>query len=95
MLAERAPDPRRLDRTAPERQHRRPLVLQRGERRLRLEDAELDFAALLEQLRDRLPGRALELTVEIDEPAPEPRRDLRAERRLARAHEPDERDVPV
>jgi hypothetical protein len=95
MLAERAADPGRLDRAAPEGQHSRALVLQRRECRLRLEDAELDLAALLEQLRDRLSGCALELPVEVDEPAAEPRRDLRAERRLARAHESDESDVPV
>jgi hypothetical protein len=33
--------------------------------------------------------------VEVDEASPEPLRDLPAEGGLARAHEADERDVPV
>ncbi len=70
-------------------------MLERRDRRLGLEHPELDLAALLEQLGQRASGRALELAVEVDEPPAEPARDLRAERRLARAHEADERDVPV
>jgi len=95
LLAQRPPDARRLDRAAPERQNRRPLVLERLDRRVSLEHAELGLPSLLEQLRHRLPGRLRNLAVEVDEPPAEPLRDLGAERRLARAHEADERDVPV
>src|SRR5207244_4181831 len=41
LLAQRPPDARRLDRAAPERQNRRPLVLERLDRRVSLEHAEL------------------------------------------------------
>jgi hypothetical protein len=37
----------------------------------------------------------LDLAVEIDQPAPEPPGDLGSEGRLPRAHEADQRDVPV
>ena len=95
MLAKRLADPRRLDCPSTEREHRRTLVLERRERGLGLEQAELDLAPCLEQLRNRLARRTLELAVEIDEPPPEPVGDLEAKRALAGAHEPDERDVPV
>ena len=95
MLGQRAADARRLDCAAAEREHRRPLVLECPDRRLGLEHAKLDLPALLEDLGQRTPRGALELAVEVDEPPAEPLRDLGAERRLARAHEADERDVPV
>ena len=84
-----------LDRAAAERDHRGPCVGQRLERHLGLELAELGLAALAKDVRDRLPERALELAVEVDEPPAEPLGSLRAERRLARAHEADEREMPV
>ena len=95
VLAQRLADPRRFDCPASQREHRRSLVLERRQRGRRLEHSELDLAPLLEQLRDRLPRRALELTVEVHQPPPQPLRDLHSERALPRAHEPDERDVPV
>jgi hypothetical protein len=94
-LVQRAPDRLGLDRAAAERDHRRPLVAQSRERRLGLQDPELRLAALREDLRDRLTQRALQLAVEVDEAAPQPIGDLRAERRLARAHEAHERDVAI
>ena len=95
MLAQRAPDRLGLDRAAAERDHRGRPAGKRLERGLGLELAELRLAALAEDLRDRLPQRLLELAVEVDEPPAEPLGNLRAERRLARAHEADEREVPV
>ena len=95
VLTQRPPDARSLDGSASEREHGRPFVLQGRDRRLRLEHTELDLAALLEELRDRLTHGPLELPVEVHEPAPEKLRELGAELALARAHEPDQRDVPV
>jgi hypothetical protein len=94
-LAQRAPDRLGLDRAAAERDDGRPFVAQRLECRLGLEHAKLGLTALAEDLRDRLPQRALELAVEVDEPAPQPLGHLHPERRLARAHEADEGKVPV
>jgi hypothetical protein len=71
------------------------LVPQHRDGRLGLQRAKLRLPTLLEQLGNCLAGRSLELPVEVDEPAPEPFCHLRAERRLARAHEADERDVTV
>ena len=95
VLAKRAADRLGLDRATAERDHGRPLAGKRLERGLGLELAEVRLAAFAEDLRDRLPQRALELAVEVDEPPPQPLSNLRAERRLARAHETDEREVPV
>jgi hypothetical protein len=67
----------------------------RVERRLRLEDAKSDLAALFEELGDRPSRRLLELAVDVDEAAAEQVRDLDRKRRLARAHEADQRDVLV
>ena len=61
------------------------------DRVLGLAQAERRLAARLEDARDRLlPG---DLTVDVDERASEPRRELLAEGRLARAHEADQSDV--
>jgi len=95
VLPERTADRFRLDRSAAEGEHRRALVAQRVQRRLGLEHAELRFASLLEDLRYRLVQRPLQRQVEIDETAPDAVRDLHSERRLARAHEADQRDVLV
>ena len=95
MLAQRVPDRGRLDGASAEREHRGAAVAERVERGLCLEQSELQLATLLEQLRDRLLQRPLELPVEIDEAPAEPRRHQRAERGLARAHEADQRDVSV
>ena len=70
-------------------------MLESLDRRVSLEHAELGLPSLLEQLRHRLPSGLRNLAVEVDEPPAEPLRDLGAERRLARAHEADQRDVPV
>ena len=95
MLLQRPPDLRRLDGPPAEREHRRPLVVQGGNRGLGFEHPKPGLAPLLEQLRDRPPGRPRQLVVEIDQAPAQPVCHLQAERRLARAHEPDERDVPV
>jgi hypothetical protein len=95
VLAQRLSDLRCLDRPTPEREHGRALALERRQRRLGLEQPELDLAALLEQLRNRLPHRTLELAIEIDQSPPEPLGDLDTQDAFAGAHEPDERDVPV
>ncbi len=60
-----------------------------------LEHAELRFAALLEQLGDRLARGALDDVVDRDERAPEPRGEPGAERRLPRAHESDQGEMAV
>ena len=60
---------------------------------LRLAQAERCLAAGLEDPRDRL--LALDLAVDVDERPPELLRERGAERRLARAHEADQRDVTV
>jgi hypothetical protein len=95
VLAESSPDLLRLDGAAAERDDRGALVDERLERGLGFEQAEFRLAALAEHLRDRLTQRALELAVEVDEPPAEALRRLRSERGLARAHEADEREVPV
>ena len=58
-----------------------------------LERAEGGLPVVLEELRDRPPRAGLQLVVEIDEAPPEPCGGLAPEGRLARAHEPRERDV--
>ena len=60
-----------------------------------LERAERSLALLVEDLRDRASGATLDDVVDGDERASEPLRELRSECGLARAHEADERDVPV
>ena len=95
VLAERAPDLLGLDRAAAERDHGGRPAGERLQRRLGLQLAEVRLAARSEDLRDRLPQRALELAVEVDEPPAQPLGRLLAERRLARAHEADEREVPA
>ena len=92
---ERLPDLLRLDRAAAECQYRRPVLTQRPERHVGLERAELELPTLLEELRDRLTERPFQLAVDVDEPPAEPFGDLRAQRRLPRAHEADERDVAI
>ena len=84
-----------LDRAAAERDHGGRPVDERVHRRLGLQLAEVRLATCVEDLRDRLPQRALELAVEVDEPPAQPLGRLLAERRLASAHEADERDVPA
>ena len=95
MLAERLPDLRRLDGAAAEGEHRRSAGVERRDGGRSLLETELDLAARLEELGDRALHRPLELAVEIDEAPAEPLGGHEAERRLPRAHEPDQRDVPV
>ena len=85
----------RRHRTAAERDHRGLGLGERHADGVRLDLAEPVLAALLEELRDRLAGALLDRVVEVDERPAEPRRELAPERRLARAHEADERDVAV
>ena len=54
--------------------------------------AEMRFAEPLENLGDAEPGRRLDLRVGVDEGKAEPLRQPPPDRRLARAHQPDERD---
>ena len=94
-VAQLVPDRRGLDRAAAQRDHGRVRQTQRCNRVTFLLQAELRLAAPLEELGDRRPEVLFEVAVEVDEGTPEPLRDLRAEGRLARAHEADEREVPV
>ena len=57
--------------------------------------AELRLAPLLEEVGNRRAEVLLEIPVEVDERTTEPVGHLRAERRLSRAHEADEREVVV
>ncbi len=62
---------------------------------VRLDAPELGLAALVEELRDRHSGALLDRPVEVEELPSQPPGELPAERRLARAHEADERDVAI
>ena len=94
-ISQRGPNLGARDRAAPEREHPRRLAPESLDRLLGLEHPEPLLAQLDERLWDRAPERSLELAVEIDEGPAEPFRDLRAQSRLAGAHEPDQGDVPV
>ena len=80
---------------AAEGDHQRVWRRQRNPRRVALDLPEGALAALLEELRDRLPRPLLDRAVEVEELAPEPHRRVAAERRLSGAHEADEDDVPA
>ena len=95
VVAEGFADLRARHRAAAERDHRRRPRPERLQRGLLLAHAELDLAALLEDLGDGLAQAALDLAVEVDEPPAQPLRELQPERRLAGAHESDEREMPV
>ena len=95
VVAQGIADGRARHGAAAEGEHGGPLVLECRDGGFGLQHAELRLTPLLEQLGDRLPCRAGQLVVEVDEAPAEPLRDLPAEGRLARAHEADERDVPV
>src|SRR5919201_879498 len=84
----------RLDRTTADRHHGGLAAAAHVFDEPCLELAERRFALLLEELPDR-SVRVLDLAVDVEEPAPEPPCDLRPERRLPGAHEPDEREVGV
>ena len=86
---------RRLHRAAAESQHGGPVLTERFERPFGLDHPEACFSLLLEQLRNRTSERPLDLAVEVEEQPPGPGRDHGTDRRLPRAHEADERDVPV
>ena len=91
---ELAPRPLREDGAAAERDDRRLAVAEHVVGDLLLERAEAGLAARGEQLGDGRARARLDLVVEIDEPAPEPGGDRPPDGRLARAHEPGEREVP-
>ena len=57
--------------------------------------AELRLAALFEELGDGRAEVLLEIAVEVEERPAQPLGDERPDRRLARAHEADEREVLV
>ena len=90
-IAQRLPDLVGADGAAAERDHRRARRVEGVAGVLRLAEAERGLAAGHEDLRDRL--LPLDLAVDVDERPPELLRERGAERRLARAHEADQRDV--
>jgi hypothetical protein len=95
LLAKGTADSRARHGSAAESDDRRPTLAQRLQRRLLLENPELDLAALREDLRDRPTYIAFDHPVEVDELAAESGGDLHAQRRLAGAHEADEGEVAV
>ena len=95
MLSQRLTDRRRLDSAAAESQHRRALPVESVESPVSLDHAKACLAFLAKEVRDRTLKGALDLAVEIDQLSTGLDRHLGADRRLPRAHEPDERDVPV
>jgi hypothetical protein len=95
VLAQGVPDPRAGDRPTTEGDHRRLAAPKRVEGDGPLEHPELELPPPREQLGNRLVCAFLELAVEVEELAAEPASDLDPERRLAGAHEADERQVPV
>ena len=60
-----------------------------------LDRPEPGLAVAREQLLDRRARLPFDLVIEIDEGAVQPACDLLAERRLSRAHEAGEREVPA
>jgi hypothetical protein len=84
-----------LDRPAAERDHGRHGRLEQGDRPLLLELAETRLALAREQLRDGPAVVGSNQLVDVDELPSDARRSLRTQRRLARAHEADERDLPI
>jgi hypothetical protein len=94
-LVELVPDRRCLHRPTAERDHGRIRQTQRRKRVSLFLQTESRLAPLLEELGDRPAQLLLEVAVEIDERPAEALGDLRAERRLAGAHEAHERQVPA
>ncbi len=94
-LGERRPDGRRLDRAAAERHHRRVLRTEQLANECGLGDPKLGLALLGEELREPKLHAALEQTVGIDDRTGEACGDVLGQRRLARAHEPDQRQMPA
>ena len=84
----------RLDRAPAERDDDRITSCGHVGRDARLDLPERGLAAFTEEIRDRAVA-ALDLSVDVDERPAEPPRDFGAERRLPRAHEADEREMPV
>ena len=62
---------------------------------VRLDPAKRLLAVRFEDVRDLLAVAGLDLAVDVDDRPEEPRSERRRHRRLPRAHEPDQRDVPV
>ena len=60
-----------------------------------LEGPEGRLAVVAEDRADRLAGLGLDLVVGVEEPPPQPLGQAHAGGRLARAHEPDQRQVAV
>ncbi len=91
----RLPRPRGAERAAAELDYRELAASEHVVGRLLLERPKGRLAVLLEDLRDRAPAPVLDDVVDANERASEPLGELRAKCGLARAHEADERDVPV
>ena len=94
-VPQRLPHALRQDGAAAEREHRGDGIRERLDRQVLLELAEPGLAALGPERRDRGAELPLELEVDVEERPPQARRRLRAQARLAGAHEADERDVPA
>ena len=94
-VAQRLPHALGEDGAAPEREHGGNGLRQRLDREVLLELPEPGLAALGPDVRDRHPQLPLELEVDVEERPSQACGGLRAEARLAGAHEADERDVPV
>src|SRR5581483_3414863 len=84
--------PARLDGAAAEGDHARRAALARVADEARLDLAERRLALLGEEVPDRALG-PLDLVVDVDEAAAQPLGHDRPQRRLARAHEADQREV--
>src|SRR5581483_8914760 len=93
LRGERRAGRRARDRTAPECDDGGLRCRERDPHRVLLDPPELLLPALGEERRDRRPRPLLDRGVEVEERTAEPLRELLAERRLPRSHEPDEGDV--
>ena len=83
-------------RAAAERDHGRLCRRERDADGVRLDRAESRSRRARRRARGIVvPARCSIARVDVENAPPEPRRDLAPERRLPRAHEPDERQVPV
>ena len=93
-LTQRSARPLREDCAAAEREDVRLGPLEHLARDLLLQAAKPRLA-LQEELHDGCARAAFDLVVEVEKRSPDAQGDLRRKRRLARAHEADERDVPL
>jgi hypothetical protein len=95
VSAQRLACPRRFDRPAAESEHPRVRRLEHRDRPFLLDLAEPVLAVAREQLGDRVAVLLGNELVDVDERQADQLGGLPAERRLARAHEADQREVAV